>query len=146
MVDELSTKIPAHKIRVRQVLCGTFLRHPEVAQLVMVGMAADRPLENNFFPDLLERLLGRLGIATPFAPGEDKPATSSKEGAGHLWLKAVCEAVRKTEHREVDVLESIGLPDCLDLHYEMDFLEKQSHQVPAAFSDPLFVPSMAEVV
>ena len=143
MVKELSTKIAAHRIRVCQVLRGDFLRHPDVAQLVLVGMAADQPLESNFFPGLLEGLLGRLGIATP---GEDKPATSSKEGTGHLWSKAVHEAVMKLEHREVDVPESIGLPDCLNLHYETDFLEKRSHQVPAAFSDPLFVPSMAEAV
>ena len=41
---------------------------------------------------------------------------------------------------------SAGLPQCLDLHYEEDFLEKRSHRVPAVFSDPLFIPSMANVV
>ena len=50
------------------------LKHAEVAQLVMVGMAADQPLESNFFPGLLEGLLGRLGIV---ALGESKPPTSS---------------------------------------------------------------------
>ena len=39
-----------------------------------------------------------------------------------------------------------GLPQCLNLNYGEDFLKKQSHQVPAAFSDPLFVPSMANAV
>ena len=34
----------------------------------------------------------------------------------------------------------------MDLHYEEDFLKKRSHQVPAVFSDPLFVPSMANAV
>ena len=59
MVVELSSKIAAHKSRVCQVLRSDSLRHSEVAQLVMVGMAADQPLESNFFPSLLEGLLGR---------------------------------------------------------------------------------------
>ena len=51
-----------------------------------------------------------------------------------------------TEQREVEASESMGLPKCLDLHYEVDFLKKHSHQVPSIFSDPLFVPSMASAV
>ena len=50
------------------------------------------------------------------------------------------------EQREVETPGSAGLPQCLDLHYEEDFLEKQSHQVPAVFSDPLFIPSMANAM
>ena len=119
------------------------LRHAEVAQLVLVGMAADRPLKSNFFPGLLEGLLGRLGIA---APRESKPPTSSWEGAGHLWSSAMHEVILQIEQREVETPGSAGLPQCLDLHYEEDFLEKRSHQVPAVFSDPLFVPSMANAV
>ena len=106
-------------------------------------MAADQPLESNFFPGLLEGLLGRLGIV---APGESKPPTSSQEGAGHLWTSAMCEAILQMEQREVEAPGSARLPQCLDLHYEEDFLKKQSHQVPAVFSDPLFVPSMANAV
>ena len=90
LVVELSSKITAHHSRVCQVLHSEHLRHAEVACLVLVGMAADRPLESNFFPGLLEGLLGRLGIAML---GMSKPPTSSREGAGHLWSSAVCEAV-----------------------------------------------------
>ena len=86
LVVELSSKITAHCSRVCQVLCSEPLRHAEVARLVMVGMAADRPLKSNFFLGLLEGLLGRLGIAMP---GESKPLTSSREGAGCLWSSAV---------------------------------------------------------
>ena len=96
------------------------LRHPEIAPLVLVGMAANRPLESNFFPGLLEGLLGRLGIA---APGESKPPTSSQKGAGHLWSSAVHEAISHIEQREVETPGAVRLPQCLDLHYE-DFLEK----------------------
>ena len=143
LVGELSSRITDHQSRVRQLLHSEPLRHPEVVLLVLVGMAADRPLESNFFPGLLEGLLGRLGIA---APGESKPPTSSREGAGRLWSSAVCEAISQIEQREVETPGAAGLPRCLDCHYEEDFLKKRSHQVPAVFSDPLFIPSMANVV
>ena len=70
LVVKLSSRITDHQSRVCEVLCSEPLRHAEVALLVLVGMAVDRPLESNFFPGLLEGLLGRLGIA---APGESKP-------------------------------------------------------------------------
>ena len=143
LVVELSSKITAHRSRVCQVLCSQPLRHGEVAWLVLVGMATDQPLESNFFPGLLEGLLGRLGIAIP---GESKPPTSSHEGAGCLWSSAIHEAVLQREHREVEMPGTARLLQCLDLHYEEDFLEKRSHQVPAVFLNLLFIPSMANAV
>ena len=65
LIGEFSSRITDHRGRVRQLLCSEPLRHPEVVPLVLVGMAADRPLESNFFPGLLEGLLGSLGIAAP---------------------------------------------------------------------------------
>ena len=41
LVVELSSKIMAHQSRVCQVLCSEPLKHTKVAQLIMVGMAAD---------------------------------------------------------------------------------------------------------
>ena len=73
LVVELSSKISDHRSRVCQVLHSEPLRYTEVAQLVLVGMAANQPLESNFFPGLLEGLLERLGIV---APGESKPTSS----------------------------------------------------------------------
>ena len=73
LIGELSSRITDHRGRVRQLLRSEPLRHPEVVPLVLVGMAADRPLKSNFFPGLLEGLLGSLGIA---APGEDDPPMS----------------------------------------------------------------------
>ena len=121
LVGELSSRITDHQSRVHQVLHSKPPRHPEVAPLVLVGMAADWPLESNFFPGLLERLLGRLGIA---APGESKPPTSSREGAGCLWSSVVREAISQIEQREVEAPGAARLPQCLDLHYEEGFLEK----------------------
>ena len=86
LIGELSLRITDHRSRVHQVLHSESLRYTEVAPLDIVGMVADSPLESNFFPGLLEGLLGRLGIA---ALGESKPPTSFCEGAGHLWALAV---------------------------------------------------------
>ena len=109
----------------------------------MVGLAVDRPLESNFFPGLLEGLLGSLGIA---ASGEDNPPTSSHEGAGHAWSTAMCQAISWIEQKEVEAPGAVGLPPDLDLHYKEDFLKKQRHLMPPIFSDPLFIPKMARVV
>ena len=109
----------------------------------MVGLAVDRPLKSNFFPGLLEGLLGSLGIA---APGQGNPPTSSHEGAGCAWSTAVCQAISWIEQKDVEAPEAVGLPPNLDLCYEEDFLEKQRHLIPPVFSDPLFIPKMAKAV
>ena len=143
LIGQLSSRITDHRGRVCQLLRSEPLRHPEVVPLVLVGMAADRPLESNFFPGLLEGLLGSLGIA---APGEGNPPTSSREGAGRAWSSAVHEAISRIEQKEVEAPGAVGLPQSLDLHYKEDFLKKQRHQIPLIFSDPLFIPNMAKVV
>ena len=56
------------------------------------------------------------------------------------------EAISQIEQKEVETPGTARLPQCLDLHYEEDFLKKQSHQIPAVFSDLLFIPSMANTV
>ena len=132
-----------HQGRVCQLLRSEPLRHPEVVPLILVGMAADRPLKSNFFPGLLEGLLGSLGIA---APGEGNPPTSSQEGAGRAWSSAMHEAISWIEQKEVEAPGAVGLPQCLDLCYEEDFLKKQRHQISPIFSDLLFIPKMAKVV
>ena len=106
-------------------------------------MAADRSLKSNFFPGLLEGLLGSLGIA---APGEGNPPSSSQEGAGCAWSSAVHEAISQIEQKEVEAPRAVGLPQGLDLRYEEDFLKKQRHQIPPIFLDPLFIPNMAKAV
>ena len=143
LIGELSSKITDHQGRVRQLLCHEPLRHPKVVPLILVGMVADRPLESNFFPGLLEGLLGSLGIA---ASREGNPPTSSREAAGCAWSTAVCGAISWIEQKEVEVPGAVGLPQGLDLHYEEDFLKKQRHQIPPIFSDPLFIPHMAKAV
>ena len=143
LIGELSSRIANHRGKVRQLVRSEPLRHPEVAPLIMVGLAAVRPLESNFFPGLLEGLLGSLGIA---APGKGNPPTSSHEGAGHAWSTAVHQAISQIEQREIEAPGAMGLPPNLDLHHEEDFLEKQRYRIPPIFSDPLFIPKMAKAV
>ena len=143
LIGELSSRITDHRGRVHQLLRSEPLRHPEVVLLILVGMAADRPLKSNFFPGLLEGLLGSLGIA---APGEGNPPSSSREGAGCAWSSAMHEAILQIEQKEVEAPGAVGLPQCLDLHYKEDFLKKRRHQIPPIFSDPLFIPNMAKAV
>ena len=56
------------------------------------------------------------------------------------------EAISQIEQKEVEAPGAVGLPQCLDLCYEEDFLKKRRHQIPPVFSDPLFIPNMAKVV
>ena len=44
LIGELSSRITDHRGRVRQLLRSEPLRHPEVVPLILVGVAADRPL------------------------------------------------------------------------------------------------------
>ena len=106
LIGKLSSRITDHRGRVRQLLHSKPLRHPEVVPLILVGMAADRPLESNFFPGLLEGLLGSLGIA---APGEGNPLTSSQEGAGCAWSSAMHEAISQIEQKKVEAPRAVGL-------------------------------------
>ena len=143
LIGELSSRITNHQGRVPELLCSKPLRHPGVVPLIMVGLAADRPLESNFFPGLLQGLVGSLGIA---ASGEGNPPTSSREGAGHAWSTAVHEAVSCIEQRDAEAPEAVGLPPSLDLRFEEAFLETQRHLIPLVLSDPLSIPKMAKAV
>ena len=78
LIESLSQRVAAHQSRMCQIVYSEPLKHVEVALRVFIGMAADQPVESNFFPCILKGLLGRLGIA---APGEKNPPTSSREGA-----------------------------------------------------------------
>ena len=121
LIESLSQRVAAHQSRVCQIMYGEPLKHVEVTLRVLMEMAADQPVESNFFSGILEGLLGRLGIA---APGEGNPPTSSKEGAARLWASAVVDPVQKMEKRWVrpGTTESSGMPPRLHLNYEEDFL------------------------
>ena len=145
LIDSLSQRVAAHQSRVHQIVYSEPLKHVEVTLQVLLGVAADKPVESNFFSGILEVLLGRLSIA---APGEKNPPTSSKEGVARIWASAVLDAVQKMEKRRVrlETSGSSGMPSGLHLNYEEDFLKYRSHQVPGVFTDPLFLPNMVNSV
>ena len=78
LIDNLSQRIAAHQSRARQIVYGEPMENIEVLLWVILGVEVDQPVESNFFPGILEGLLGRLGIT---AHGEKNPPTSAKEGA-----------------------------------------------------------------
>ena len=121
LTESLSQRVAAHQRRMHQTVYSEPLKHVEVALRVFIGMAADQPVESNFFPGILEGLLGRLSIAMP---GETNPPTSSREGAARLWASAVMDAVQAMEQRQVRLETSgpSGMPTGLHLNYEEDFL------------------------
>ena len=104
LIASLSQRVAAHQSRIRQIVYSEPLKQVEVTLQVFIGMAADQPVESNFFPGILEGLLGRLSIAVP---GETNPPTSSREGAARLWASAVMDAVQAMEQRRVR-LETSG--------------------------------------
>ena len=145
LIDGLFQRIATHQSRAHQIVYGEPMENIEVLLRVILGVAVDQPMESNFFPGILEGLLGRLSIT---APGEKNPPTSTKEGVARLWASAVLNAVQKMENRQVRLKTSgsSGMPSGLHLNYEEDFLNYQSHQVPAVFTDPLFLPHMVNSV
>ena len=108
-----------------------------------MGLGADQPIESNFFPGILEGLLGSLGIN---AAGGKNPPTSSREGVAQTWTSAVLGAVQKMEKGDVTLETTSGMPQGLHLSYEDEFLQCQPSQVPKVFSDPKFLPNIANSV
>ena len=138
---DLSSRIADHRGKIRQLLHSESLRHPEVAPLVLVGLAAN--FESNFFPGVLEGLLESLGIA---ATGGSNPPSSSREGARRAWSTAVGEAISRIEQKEVKAPVTVELPPSLDPVYQEDPRERQRDLIPPPFTDPLFIPSVARAV
>ena len=138
LIESLSQRVAAHQSRMHQIVYSEPLKHVEVTLRVFIGMAAYQPVESNFFPGILEGLLGRLCIA---APGEMNPPA-------RLWASAVMDAVQATEQRWVRLETSgpSGMPTRLHLNYEEDFLNCRSHQVSGVFTDPSFLPNMVNSV
>ena len=145
LIESLSQRVAAHQSRICQIVYSEPLKHVDVALRVFIVMAADQPVESNFFPGIFEGLLGRFSIAVP---GETNPPTSSREGAARLLASAVMDAVQAMEQRWVRLETSgpSGMPTGLHLNYEEDFLNCQSHQVSGVFTDPSFLPNMVNSV
>ena len=78
LINGLFQRVAAHQSWARQIVYCEPMENIEVLLWVILGVAVDQPMESNFFPGILEGLLGRLSITVP---GEKNPPTSAKEGA-----------------------------------------------------------------
>ena len=77
LVEGLTRKMLAHASRVWDLVSIPELAEQEVSLRVNTGLAANQPLEANFFSGILEGVAGRLG----FVPqGVTAPPASARAG------------------------------------------------------------------
>ena len=122
--------------RVRELIQVLELMEGEVSQLDLIGLGAHQPLKANFFPGILEGLVGRLGL-TP--PSVTDPPTSVREGVACHWAAALKEAIRRMEGRDIDLRQvtSTVVPHGLHLDYDLDFQTRRVDDVAPALTSPL---------
>ena len=101
---------------------------------------AHQPLEANFFPGILEGLVGRLGLAPP---GVTDPPTSVREGMACHWAATLKDAIRRTEGRDINLrqVKSTVVPHGLHLDYDLDFQTRRVDFVAPTLTSPL-LPSL----
>ena len=97
---------------------------------------AHQPFEANFFPGILEGLVGRLGLAPP---GVTDPPTSVREGVACCWVAAFKEAIGRAEGRDIDLgqVMSTVVPHGLHLDYDLDFQTRRVEDVAPTLTSPL---------
>ena len=101
---------------------------------------AHQPLQANFFPGILEGLVGRLRLAPPDIT---EPPTSVREGIAHHWAATLGEAIRRTEERDINLgpVTSTVVPHRLHLDYDLDFQTQRVEDIAPALTFPL-LPSL----
>ena len=111
-----------------------------MSQLVLIGLGTHQPLKANFFPGILEGLVGRLGLVPPTV---SDPPTSVREGMARHWATALKEAIRRTEGRDINLgqVTSTVVPHGLHLDYDLDFQTKRVDDVAPVLTSPL-LPSL----
>ena len=110
---------------------------------MLVGLAAQPPLEGNFFTGIFEGLVGGHGLNRT---GEGKLPTSTKQGVARMWATAVQSSTELTGLRDVQIEPAEGIPRVLHLDYEDDFLTGLVSEIPRVFSDPLSLHHLASSV
>ena len=98
---------------------------------MLVGLAAQQPLEGNFFSDILEGLVGSLGLNQAV---EGKFPASTRQGFAQMWAAVVQSSVELTRPRDVGLEPAEGIPRGLHLDYEDDFLTGLVSEIPLVFS------------
>ena len=105
-------------------------------QQVLIGLVTHHPLEANFFPGILEGLVGRLGLAPPTVAD---PPTSVREGVAHHWAATLKEAIRRMEGRDINLGQVTGImvPHGLHLDYNLDFQTRRVDDIAPVLISPL---------
>ena len=127
----------------KQLIRREFLHTPEVGIRVLVGLGAQQPLEGNFFPGILEGLMGGLGLNRAV---EGKFPASTRQGVARMWAAAVKSSTELTGLRDVRLEPTEGIPRGLHLDYEDDFLTNLVSEIPRVFSDPKSLLHLASSV
>ena len=120
LIGALSQKLANHTSWVQELIQVLELTEEEVSLRVTIGLGAHQPLEANFFPGILEGLVGRLSLVPPSIIN---PPTSVKEGMAHHWVATLREAIQRTEKRDINLRQvmSTVVPHGLHLDYDLDF-------------------------
>ena len=94
---------------------------------------AHQPLKANFFPGILEGLVGRLGLAPPSVTD---PPTSVREGVARHWTATLKEAIRRTGGRDISLgqVTSTMVLHRFHLDYDLDFRTRRVDVAPTLTS------------
>ena len=116
------------------------LAEGEVSQWVLIGLMAQQPFEADFFPSILEGLVGRLGLAPPRTVN---PPTSIKEGVMRHWATTLREAAQGAEGMDWDPESTASgmTPHGLHLNYDVDFWLRRVGDITPTLTSPL-LPSL----
>ena len=136
LIGALSQKLANHASRVQELVQVPELAEEEVSLQVIIGLGAHQPLEANFFPGILEGLVGRLGLVPPSIIN---PPTSVREGVACHWAAALREAIQRTEGRDINLRQvtSTMVPHGLHLDYDLDFQNRRVDDIAPTLTSPL---------
>ena len=112
------------------------LAEGEVSQWVLIGLMAQQPFEADFFPSILEGLVGRLGLAPP---GTVNLPASIKEGVMRCWATALRGATQGAEGTDWDHESTASgvTPHGLHLNYDVDFWLQRVGDIAPTLTSPL---------
>ena len=136
VIKELSQTISTQANEIREAIHVPGIQEPAVFQQVMLGLAAEQPLEAIFVPGILDGLSGRLGL-TP--PDVADPPTSARVGMSRRWAAALREAVMRTEGRDVDLEQVTPHVVHPGLHqdYDLDFQMRRVDDIAPTLTSPM---------
>ena len=136
LIGALCQKLTDHASQVQELVQVPELAEEEVSLCVIIGLGAHQPLEANFFPGILEGLVGRLSLAPPSVIN---PPTSVQEDMAHHWAAALREAIQRTEGRDINLRQvtSTVVPHRHHLDYNLDFQSRRVDDIAPTLTSPL---------